>query len=399
MFNFIAVEMEIFSIIIFSMLVYVKKIRSTNIVICVCLSLIYAFMNQIISTIPVFIHYIILTLLLIVLHREESIKIAPFASLVSYAGLIYFQVICLRFFSAEWLEAHYDLAGLIINVIILVIAILLYVLFSKLHVDIQFNHLRVWQVVFASFIAISVLLFCYIYKPILEAKYYIATDIWMGFVGAILLAVLVLERQSDKVKNKRIIRALKEKLTWEYEYNHDMAKELKVMQYANSDFIEEFQQEYNFKLCLERLPHIVQGIMRAYFQTCMEKQIDLQLEVPEPVLDWPATSKDTICILGNLLENAVEAVENLPLEERYIRIAMDQSDNMWTRITVCNSCLESSALKEETLFQRGVSTKQGEGRGYGLFLISKKAKKYHGEVRMEMEKGLCVICVDLLKSK
>src|SRR5699024_5961926 len=137
MFNFIAVEMEIFSIIIFSMLVYVKKIRSTNIVICVCLSLIYAFMNQIISTIPVFIHYIILTLLLIVLHREESIKIAPFASLVSYAGLIYFQVICLRFFSAEWLEAHYDLAGLIINVIILVIAILLYILFSKLHVDIQ----------------------------------------------------------------------------------------------------------------------------------------------------------------------------------------------------------------------------------------------------------------------
>ena len=71
-------------------------------------------------------------------------------------------------------------------------------------------------------------------------------------------------------------------------------------------------KENQLEVNLDRLPEFPRRVMERYLIECKQKGIELKLAVPEPVVKWRMNLKDTISVLGNLLENAVEAVSTLP---------------------------------------------------------------------------------------
>ncbi|MCL2363500.1 MAG: ATP-binding protein [Defluviitaleaceae bacterium] len=94
------------------------------------------------------------------------------------------------------------------------------------------------------------------------------------------------------------------------------------------------------------------------------------------------TSQIDLCIiLGNLLDNAVEASTSLPPSERIIRIFMEMK-NTQLYISVTNA---TSAGK----IQNGrYASSKGDGHGFGLARIDHIVARYSGYIRRASEDGV-----------
>lgn len=93
------------------------------------------------------------------------------------------------------------------------------------------------------------------------------------------------------------------------------------------------------------------------------------------------TDVELCSILGNLLDNAVEACEKLPCEERFIRIYIDKIKGQFY-LSVQNS--SPPVMRDKGTFS---TTKPGS-HGFGLLRIDRIAKKYGGYVNRQYEKGI-----------
>lgn len=88
------------------------------------------------------------------------------------------------------------------------------------------------------------------------------------------------------------------------------------------------------------------------------------------------TSGDLVIILGNLIENAFEAVADLT--NKMVRVKLEQAHGLFT-IEVENSGVAISCDLGDKIFLRGFSTK-GAQRGVGLALVCEKVLIHGGKI-------------------
>lgn len=97
----------------------------------------------------------------------------------------------------------------------------------------------------------------------------------------------------------------------------------------------------------------------------------------------PISDIDLSVIIGNLLDNAMEACMKVPPEERFVRLYIDEvKENLY--IYVMNSA--------DGKFLRGsggyLTTKAAGGHGFGLQRIDKVVKKYKGYRNRQDERNV-----------
>lgn len=107
--------------------------------------------------------------------------------------------------------------------------------------------------------------------------------------------------------------------------------------------------------------------------------VDAVAKVPD---DLKISEIDLCAIIGNLLDNAIEAVLPLPAEERFIRIYIGMMKSQ-LYISVTNS----TATEPRKVGGKYVSTK-GEGRGVGLMRVDSIARRNGGTVNRQNESGV-----------
>ncbi|MBP5168075.1 MAG: GHKL domain-containing protein [Oscillospiraceae bacterium] len=91
----------------------------------------------------------------------------------------------------------------------------------------------------------------------------------------------------------------------------------------------------------------------------------------------PVTSFDPLdlCVLlGNLLDNAIEANEKVEPDKRYISLTITQQE-MWLSITITNAAVETVRLDGKTIH---TTKAQKELHGFGLRSVNEIAAKYQG---------------------
>ncbi len=110
----------------------------------------------------------------------------------------------------------------------------------------------------------------------------------------------------------------------------------------------------------------------------MNVQLNVKANVPEIL---PMSDVELCSVLGNMLDNAVEACGTLPEEERFMRVYIGKLKGQ-LYLSVQNSA--GKVRKEKGSY---LSTKEGE-HGYGLFRIDRVAKKYGGYVNRQNEEGI-----------
>ena len=94
-----------------------------------------------------------------------------------------------------------------------------------------------------------------------------------------------------------------------------------------------------------------------------------------------------ITILGNLTENAFDALRDAPENaQKEVTVSIREGEHGML-ISVDDSGAGIAADRLDRIFERGFSTK-GEGRGTGLSLVKETVDAFHGTIRVESEPGI-----------
>ena len=98
-------------------------------------------------------------------------------------------------------------------------------------------------------------------------------------------------------------------------------------------------------------------------------------------------SVDICTILGNLLDNAIEACAKVELKEkRHINVRISYTENI-VMIKIENTVSENPFLSKTPL---ATTKKDRESHGLGISIVKKTTEKYHGDLKQICENGVFV---------
>jgi len=104
----------------------------------------------------------------------------------------------------------------------------------------------------------------------------------------------------------------------------------------------------------------------------------------------PMNPVDLCSVIGNVLDNALEATQQLPETKRHISILAGPANDMW-QIRVSNSC--NGEYKHDDAHGY-LTTKEGDWRGRGLRRIKQLVERHDGDVLLVA--GTDTFIVDIL---
>ena len=167
-------------------------------------------------------------------------------------------------------------------------------------------------------------------------------------------------------------------------YAHDAKNHLTAIRSLNTDpQIEEYINKMSESLAFySKVSHsgnkTLDVIINKYLTECEIKGVtftfDIRLKNLEYVQDY-----DLVTILGNLLDNALEAAEKS--EKREISISTDYR-NTYDVLIITNSCDTKPKLVNEKLF---TTKSDKQFHGVGLKSVAKTLKKYNGDYDWEYD--------------
>ncbi len=169
---------------------------------------------------------------------------------------------------------------------------------------------------------------------------------------------------------------------WRHDYRHHI-QTMKVHM-ANGD-IEEIRRYLdmldddltNVETVIKTGNRMADAILNSKLSLAAQKNIKIKAEAKIPV-SLTVSEIDLCVVIGNLLDNAIEACMELPPEERLIRIYMEMKGNyLYIALTNTAGGKKKSSLR----------TSKGEGHGFGINRVDAVVKKYGGYVTRASEDG------------
>jgi two-component system CitB family sensor kinase len=109
-----------------------------------------------------------------------------------------------------------------------------------------------------------------------------------------------------------------------------------------------------------------------------ERAIAFDIDIPDRLEATPVPARDLITIVGNLIDNALDAAAATaaPRVEVGVAVAADE-----LRIAVSDS--GSGPRDGERVFDLGVTTKRAAGHGIGLALVRQTVTRLGGDIRVQ----------------
>ncbi len=112
---------------------------------------------------------------------------------------------------------------------------------------------------------------------------------------------------------------------------------------------------------------------------CEERGIALEMDIRSTLEGLPVPPWEICCIIGNLMDNAMDAAGGQP--GGAIRLEVREDLRRFT-FTIANSGPAIPPEMREQIFEPGVSTK-GEGHGMGLAIVRKTLGEFGGAIALE----------------
>ena len=169
---------------------------------------------------------------------------------------------------------------------------------------------------------------------------------------------------------------------WRHDYRHHI-QVMKVHaingEYeAIHDYLDMLDDDLtNVETVIKTGNRMADAILNSKLSIAMEQNIKIKAEANIPVA-LTVSELDLCIVIGNLLDNAIDACLELPIEERLIRIYMEMKGNY-----LYFSLTNTASGKKKKHFK----TTKGEGHGLGIARIDAIVKKYGGYVTRASEDG------------
>jgi signal transduction histidine kinase len=204
--------------------------------------------------------------------------------------------------------------------------------------------------------------------------------------SAVRTAQLLDERGKEVIALRRLVRGLREQTHEHANRLHAIGGLLALGEIDEAkDLLHVLESAQSaIRQALDARIHVptVAGLVLAEAVVAGQRGIALTLDESSRLLGLPAVLSDAqvVTILGNLLDNAFDAVANMPPDRRAVRLRIDDRGGR----TVIEVADRGEGLPDEelALFERGVSTKPRH-RGLGLALVAEAVTAAMGSVEVE----------------
>ncbi len=189
-------------------------------------------------------------------------------------------------------------------------------------------------------------------------------------------------RHCDEVEN--IYRQMR---GWRHDYHNHIQAMKAYLALEQTDRLSTYLGELDSDLqavdpILKTGNVMIDAILNSKISLARSKKIAVNAKaiVPKNVA---ASEVDLCVILGNLLDNAIEACEKLDIPARFIRVYVGTHKEM-LYLSVSNAV----GAEIRKFGGRYWSTKDSPTHGFGLIRIDRIAEKYNGFVDRQNEKGV-----------
>lgn len=131
---------------------------------------------------------------------------------------------------------------------------------------------------------------------------------------------------------------------------------------------------------------VLAGFILGKISFAREAQVNLSIscetDIPKP--DDSAVTHELITIIGNVVDNAIDNVKNT--ETKRVHAALSYIDELLTG-TISDTGTGIDEALQETMFTKGVSSKEGYHRGFGLYLVKNSVDKLEGSIEVASEEN------------
>lgn len=193
----------------------------------------------------------------------------------------------------------------------------------------------------------------------------------------------VLKKQRDEVQN--IYQTMR---AWRHDYHNHMQSIKALLEMGKkkelSDYLDNLEKDLDSIDIAIRTGNVgLDAILSSKVSIARKNNIDVNCTAKVPS-ELKITDVHLCAIVGNLMDNAIEACEKIPegAAPRFIRIYIGLFKSQ-LYISVSNSTCEKHRRRLNEL----VTSKLGE-HGFGLRRIDKLAEKYDGYVNRKNEPGI-----------
>ena len=127
---------------------------------------------------------------------------------------------------------------------------------------------------------------------------------------------------------------------------------------------------------------VVSALLLGKTAQAAERGVQLRLGDTTEVTGLPVGQRDAVTILGNLIDNAIDAVSQAATRVIVVEVT-GSPDFLCLRVSDSGAGLTPAAA--EQVFERGWSTKTADGpvgRGLGLALVVQAVRKYDGQIEV-----------------
>ena len=140
---------------------------------------------------------------------------------------------------------------------------------------------------------------------------------------------------------------------------------------------------------------LLDGLLNQAYERAVKTKIQMKLRLEIPY-KLNISDADLYVILGNALENALEASEKVPQEERLIELSLVYK-NGDLRIGIRNRYVEEPRKDSQGTFLS--SKNNSEYHGIGLYSIRETVKKYHGFMDIHTENKIFSLVIVIREEK
>lgn len=146
-----------------------------------------------------------------------------------------------------------------------------------------------------------------------------------------------------------------------------------------SGYIVSLKEENRYSKLLSLGDAVIVGFLYSKFLQAEQRKIRVEYELQSPNMNCRIPDHKIVEIIGNLFDNAMDAVEQNPVEKViHVKIENRQEDIMFV---IYNECEHLAQTDIEKMFLKGVSSK-GENRGLGLTNVRQICQEYHCDLEV-----------------
>ena len=139
------------------------------------------------------------------------------------------------------------------------------------------------------------------------------------------------------------------------------------------DYITNISNSFRSKTSRYGKVSYLDAIASLKYEECLLKNITFDVYIQDFIDNLVIEPSDMSSVLLNIIDNAIDSLSTINKDNKYIKLFVYEDEFQYV-ISIKNN--GPQIYNTESIFEEGFSTKDGDNRGYGLYLVKNILDKY-----------------------